>query len=200
MPKSILDHAAVCAPATARGTDKDLGTLPGWNLDDLYPGRDSAEFKADLAAARAGAQEFETRWKGRLAEAAKSSDDDGLGAAVEAYEKLEDLLGAPKGGVNNEIKMRALPGGGMQFEGLVEEVLEMDQDEHVESKLAAAEGRVVAAKKLLKKQRDIGGRPKSELQELENAVRSAEYRMRVRSEDLRVCYHTMWRPGPGTSG
>ncbi|SOE16351.1 oligoendopeptidase F [Hoeflea halophila] len=93
MPKSILDHAAVCAPATAPGPDKNLGTLPGWNLDDLYPGRDSAEFNADLAAARAGAQEFETRWKGRLAEAAKSSGDDGLGAAVEAYEKLEELLG-----------------------------------------------------------------------------------------------------------
>lgn len=93
MPKSILDHAAVCAPATDRATGKDLGTLPGWNLDDLYPGRDSPQFKADLAAARAGAQDFETRWKGRLAEAAKSSGDDGLGAAVEAYEKLEELLG-----------------------------------------------------------------------------------------------------------
>ena len=93
MPKSILDHAPVRAPATAGVTDGDLGTLPGWNLDDLYPGRESPQFKADLADARAGAQDFETRWKGRIAEAAKSDGDTGLGAAVEAYEKLEELLG-----------------------------------------------------------------------------------------------------------
>jgi len=93
MPKSILDHTRVCAPATARGTDSELGTLPDWNLGDLYPGRDSPEFKADLAAARTGAQQFEARWKGRIEEAVKSSGDDGLGAAIEAYEKLEELLG-----------------------------------------------------------------------------------------------------------
>jgi oligoendopeptidase F len=52
MPKSILDHAPVRAAATAHGTDSQLGTLPGWNLDDLYPGPESAEFKTDLAAAR----------------------------------------------------------------------------------------------------------------------------------------------------
>jgi oligoendopeptidase F len=93
MPKSILDHAPVRAAATAHGTDSQLGTLPGWNLDDLYPGPESAEFKTDLAAARTGAQAFEARWKGKIAEAAANTGDDGLGAVIEAYEKLEELMG-----------------------------------------------------------------------------------------------------------
>jgi oligoendopeptidase F len=93
MPKSILDHAPVRAAATAHGTDSQLGTLPGWNLDDLYPGPESAEFKTDLAAARTGAQAFEARWKGKIAEAAATTGDDGLGAVIEAYEKLEELMG-----------------------------------------------------------------------------------------------------------
>jgi oligoendopeptidase F len=93
MPKSILDHAPVRAPAAVKGTDAALGDLPGWNLGDLYSGPDAPEFKADLAAARTGAETFETRWKGRIAEAAGSSGDDGLGAAIEAYEKLEELMG-----------------------------------------------------------------------------------------------------------
>ena len=93
MPKSILDHAPVRAPATARGTDAALGTLPGWNLGDLYSSPEAPEFKADLATARTGAQDFEARWKGRIAEAAKSTGDDGLGAAIEAYEKLEEVMG-----------------------------------------------------------------------------------------------------------
>ena len=93
MPKSILDHAPVRAPATARGSDAALGNLPGWNLGDLYSGPDAPEFKADLAAARAGAESFETRWKGRIAEAAGSTGDEGLGAAIETYEKLEELMG-----------------------------------------------------------------------------------------------------------
>jgi len=93
MPKSILDHAPLRAPATARGTDAALGTLPGWNLGDLYAGPDAAEFKSDLAAARSGAEAFEARWKGRISEAAKADGDAGLGAAIEAYEKLEELMG-----------------------------------------------------------------------------------------------------------
>ena len=44
-----------------------LGKLPEWNLGDLYSGPEAPEFKADLAAARTGAESFETRWKGRIA-------------------------------------------------------------------------------------------------------------------------------------
>lgn len=93
MPKSILDHSPVHAPAKARSADAALGTLPDWNLGDLYAGPDAPEFKADLAAARSGAESFESRWKGRITEAAGADGNDGLGAAIEAYEQLEELMG-----------------------------------------------------------------------------------------------------------
>ena len=93
MPKTILDHAPVRAAATAQGADAALGELPGWNLGDLYAAPDAPEFKSDLAEARRRAEAFETRWKGRIEEAARSSGDEGLGAAIEAYEQLEELMG-----------------------------------------------------------------------------------------------------------
>ena len=70
-----------------------LGDLPGWNLADLYEGVDSAALAADLDRADADARAFEQRWKGVLAAAAAATGDDGLGAAIEDYEALEDLIG-----------------------------------------------------------------------------------------------------------
>ena len=93
MPKSILDHAPVRATATAQGGNAGLGDLPGWNLGDLYTAPDAPEFKADLAEARLRAEQFEARWKGRIQEAAKATGDEGLGAVIEAYEELEELMG-----------------------------------------------------------------------------------------------------------
>ena len=37
-----------------------LGALPEWNLDDLYPGRDSPELKWDLENAETRCGAFET--------------------------------------------------------------------------------------------------------------------------------------------
>lgn len=71
----------------------DLGELPAWNLADLYDGVGSPRLAADLDRADADARAFEQRWKGRLADAAAATGDDGLGAALEHYEKLEDLIG-----------------------------------------------------------------------------------------------------------
>jgi oligoendopeptidase F len=82
----------VFAPETATAA-ADLGALPEWNLADLYPGPDSDAFKADLDKARSLSEAFETRWKGKLSAAAGQTGADGLGAAVEAYEGLEDLIG-----------------------------------------------------------------------------------------------------------
>ena len=36
------------APDAATGSAADLGPLPTWRLEDLYPGPESAELKADL--------------------------------------------------------------------------------------------------------------------------------------------------------
>ena len=67
----------------------DLGALPEWDLADLYPGRDSPELAADLAALAADAASFGKRRQGRLA--ALSSAE--LGAAVAEYERMQDKIG-----------------------------------------------------------------------------------------------------------
>jgi oligoendopeptidase F len=93
MPEIFKHVAPVHAAMTARSADSELGDLPGWNLDDLYPGPQSAEFTSDLSKARAQAADFEARWKGGLEAAVSATADDGLGAAIEAYERLEELMG-----------------------------------------------------------------------------------------------------------
>lgn len=89
-PFPVTAPEAAAAPARAGG---DLGSLPSWRLEDLYPGRDSDAFKQDLARAETETLAFETRWKGRLADAAGRNGDEGLGAAIRQMEALEDLIG-----------------------------------------------------------------------------------------------------------
>ncbi|MEN0040538.1 MAG: M3 family oligoendopeptidase [Pseudomonadota bacterium] len=77
-------------PAANASTVKtELGHLPEWNLSDLYPGTESAEFKLDFNAVVPDAQAFEEKYKGKLTEL--SGPD--LAEAVAAYEKLEERLG-----------------------------------------------------------------------------------------------------------
>jgi len=66
-----------------------LGPLPEWDLGDLYPGRDSPELAGDLADLAAAAKAFRERYQGRLADLSGG----GLGAAVAAYEKLQEVAG-----------------------------------------------------------------------------------------------------------
>jgi oligoendopeptidase F len=73
--------------------DAALGDLPRWKLEDLYPSATSAAFRADMETAGAECRAFEARWKGRLAEAATTTGNEGLGAAVQAYEALEERMG-----------------------------------------------------------------------------------------------------------
>lgn len=100
-------------------------------------------------------------------------------------ESLQDLLSGDKNGQGKEVKMRSTPAGVMQFEGLSENAIAMDDDERIEQKVIRCQEKVEAAKKLLKKQRDIGGRPQSELQELEQAVRDAMETV-VAARELRI--------------
>ena len=80
--------------ALARTPAPDLGTLPEWNLNDLYPGIDSAEVKRDLARADAECLAFEQSYKDKLANlAAGAEDGSALADAVKRYEALDDLLG-----------------------------------------------------------------------------------------------------------
>ncbi len=68
------------------------GALPEWNLSDLYPAMDSPELTRDVERARADAETFQERWRGRLEEAARAEDGN-LAAAVASFEALEELLG-----------------------------------------------------------------------------------------------------------
>jgi oligoendopeptidase F len=86
---SRIAHAAASGVADAA----QLGDLPSWKLEDLYPSATSQEYLGDLEKAEAAAKAFEAKWKGRLADVATRTGDEGIGAAVREYETLEDLMG-----------------------------------------------------------------------------------------------------------
>ncbi len=81
--KVSTQRAATASP------DRGLGSLPEWNLADLYPGRDSPELKRDLAAVEADANAFRERYQGKLATLSGAA----LGAAIATYERLDETLG-----------------------------------------------------------------------------------------------------------
>ncbi|WP_163267370.1 M3 family oligoendopeptidase [Chelativorans alearense] len=87
-----IARATQAAVADARKT-ADLGSLPEWNLADLYPAMDSSEITDDLARAEREARAFEEAWKGRLADEAAKGSEGRLGEAVRAYEGLDELFG-----------------------------------------------------------------------------------------------------------
>ena len=71
----------------------DLGTLPEWNLEDLYPSMDSRAFKSDLAKAESESKSFNAAYRGKLEALAKKNSGSGLLEALQRYEALEELLG-----------------------------------------------------------------------------------------------------------
>ncbi|MCC4245413.1 M3 family oligoendopeptidase [Stappia indica] len=70
----------------------ELGTLPEWNLADLYPAHDSPQVTADLAQAARDASAFEQRYKGKLEEMARRSGAE-LAGVIREMEALDDLMG-----------------------------------------------------------------------------------------------------------
>jgi oligoendopeptidase F len=74
---------AVPAAATV-----DLGTLPEWDLRDLYPSPDSPELARDLGEAGTAAQAFQTRYSGRLA----TLTSDEFAVALTEYERITEIL------------------------------------------------------------------------------------------------------------
>ncbi len=76
--------------AAHQSSHNKFGKLPVWDLNDLYPGTDSPEFKAALEEAKVAAADFETSYKGKLTDLAA---DGTLIDAISAYESLSDLVG-----------------------------------------------------------------------------------------------------------
>ena len=66
-----------------------LGTLPTWDLDDLYPGKDSLELKVDLAEAKADAEAFANEYRCKVADL----DGAALAGAILEYERQQERLG-----------------------------------------------------------------------------------------------------------
>jgi len=63
--------------------------LPAWDLSDLYPSLDSPALTRDLEQAEAEARAFAAAHAGRLARLSSRE----LGAAIAAYERIEERLG-----------------------------------------------------------------------------------------------------------
>jgi len=85
-------YQGLYAPADAAAERRDLGPLPEWRLEDLYPGMDSPAFAADMARASESAKAFAAAHRGRLAESLAGGGD-GLAGAIGEYEALQDVMG-----------------------------------------------------------------------------------------------------------
>src|SRR5271156_4444112 len=71
-----------------------LGSLPEWNLADLYSGLDDPAIKRDLERIDAECVAFEGAFKGKLLELAQSPQaGSALAEAVRQYEAIDDLIG-----------------------------------------------------------------------------------------------------------
>jgi oligoendopeptidase F len=75
-------HATKAAP---------FGSMPEWDLSDLYKAPDAPEVQRDLDAAAKEAARIKSAYQGRLADLAK--DGGKLVEAIKDYEKLADLAG-----------------------------------------------------------------------------------------------------------
>ena len=73
----------------ANAASAGFGDLPEWNLTDLYPGPDSAEFATDLARLKQRSAGFAASYEGKLA----GLDAAGLLDCVLAYEAIEVVAG-----------------------------------------------------------------------------------------------------------
>ncbi len=91
--RNALQPAQSQQTPAAEPESSTLGELPEWDLSDLYSGPEDKALTADVARSADLAKAFQERWAGTLAEAAEKTGNDGLGAAIEAYEAIEELMG-----------------------------------------------------------------------------------------------------------
>ncbi|WP_169195327.1 M3 family oligoendopeptidase [Devosia sp. MC1541] len=76
--------------AAPQSSHNQFGTLPVWDLNDLYPGKDSPEFKTALDQLRTLSDAFEAKYKGKLVELTKAGK---LIEAIKDSETLSDIGG-----------------------------------------------------------------------------------------------------------
>src|ERR1700757_837189 len=93
-PNSSKTAVKAKTPKTQPRSAAKTGTLPEWNLSDLYGGVNAPEIARDLAKMDAECVAFETDIRGKIAE--HTARDDGgawLAEAVKCYEAIDDLAG-----------------------------------------------------------------------------------------------------------
>jgi oligoendopeptidase F len=88
---SIAPMSAPARMGTAGSSAPDLGSMPEWNLADLYTAPSAPEVERDFAAAAAEAKRIKATYQGKLSEIARNGAT--LAEAVTAYERLTDLMG-----------------------------------------------------------------------------------------------------------
>ncbi|MBI3434580.1 MAG: M3 family oligoendopeptidase [Proteobacteria bacterium] len=95
MPRKSKSPARKTTPSVATNSVRSaFGTLPEWNLADLYAGIDDPAVKQDLDRADADCAAFERDYKGSLVAMAQAPDAGRtLAAAVRRYEALDELMG-----------------------------------------------------------------------------------------------------------
>ena len=79
------------AAVNSAGEARDLGAMPQWDLNDLYPGPKSKFVTDDVERARGLAKALRERYQGRLV--SLGLDGAALAQAIVAYESLGELLG-----------------------------------------------------------------------------------------------------------
>lgn len=92
---NVPSHNGAAMPAKAEGgaQEADLGSLPQWDLGDLYPAMDCKEVSADIKSAGKDAAKFATEYQGKLAGTVETAGGAALAAAIKRYETLQDTLG-----------------------------------------------------------------------------------------------------------
>ena len=82
---------AAVGSAAGTGVGSALGTMPEWDLSDLYPDPKSPKVVTDIAEARSRSKDLKDRYQGKIAGLGR--DGAALAEAVAAYESLSDLIG-----------------------------------------------------------------------------------------------------------
>ncbi|MEM7069568.1 MAG: M3 family oligoendopeptidase [Pseudomonadota bacterium] len=88
VPFSRMVHAT----AEEASIESELGILPEWNLDDLYPGVDSDEYAKDVRYCIEAAEKFEEKNSGKLAAILKQNPRD-FSLVIAEYEMIEERMG-----------------------------------------------------------------------------------------------------------
>jgi len=89
-----MAKARTASVKRTKAGERGLGSLPEWNLGDLYPSIDAPELKRDLDRADNYSIAFEETFKGKLVGLASVQDAGAqLAEAIRRFEMIDDLIG-----------------------------------------------------------------------------------------------------------